>query len=88
MGNVLGLVITALPLLRDYFTKNKSLNTVTGGFLGAFAVILMQNAESVDQMISALQNQGQYGLIAGAVIAGLRTAVFVLNASKAPKNEQ
>lgn len=70
--------------LWQYFTKNKGLNTVTGaagGSLMTLVVLCMQTA-GYDQLITFLQNYGDSGLIAAAIIAGLRCAVLVYTASK------
>lgn len=86
MGNIITIIVTVLPLLRDYFTKNKGLNTVSGGVFGAFGVILVQaleqNTASVDQLITYVSNQGTYGIYAAAVVVALRTGVYFLAASK------
>jgi hypothetical protein len=84
---VFNLLITLLPLLKEYFTKNKGLNTVTGGFMGAFGVLLIQAIQGgeYDQFVAWLQSQGETGLLVGAVVAALRTLVLVYAASKAKK---
>lgn len=72
------------PQLYAYFTKNKGLNTVSGaagGSLLTLVVLGMQTA-GYDQLITFLQNYGESGLIAAAVMAGLRVAVQVYKASK------
>lgn len=83
MNGVLAVLAAIIPMLRDYFTKNAGLNTVSGGFLGAFMVIILQNQGQIDQIITWLQNQGEYGIIAGAFVAGLRVALVAYRAAKA-----
>jgi hypothetical protein len=82
----MGAFVPLIMALVQYFTKNGGLNTVSGGFLGAFGalfgVALAQTSE-VDQIITWLQNQGEYGLIAGAVVAGLRVALVAYRSAKA-----
>ncbi len=86
MNGILGLLALLGPQLWRYFTKNKGLNTATGGLVGGLLAItlqgFLQNEGSIDGAITWLQNQGEYGLIAGAAVAGLRTAVYVWQASR------
>lgn len=68
-----------------YFTKNGGLNTVSGGVLGSLITLLamgLQKTATVDQLITWLQNQGEYGLLGGAIVAGLRCSVLVYKASR------
>lgn len=86
MNTVVALIPTLIKLY-EYFTKNAGLNTVTGaagGSLLTLALLGMQTA-SYDQMITFLQNNGEYGLIAGAFFAALRIFVVVLVSSKPNK---
>lgn len=84
MNAIISILIAVIPLLRDYLTKNSGLNTVTGGVLGAFGVLLVQGLEqnqgSIDQIVTYLSNQGQYGVFVAAGIVALRAAVFFLRA--------
>jgi hypothetical protein len=84
VGAAINVFVTVLPMLKDYFTKNKGLNTVSGGFLGAFGVLVMQGMQSgnFDLAVSWVQNQGETGVIVGCMLVGLRTAVFAYNAIK------
>ncbi|MBR2691765.1 MAG: hypothetical protein IKE42_28250 [Aquamicrobium sp.] len=82
---ILNLAASLLLMLKEYFTKNAGMNTVSGGLLGSLLTLLMmglQDTAHMDQLITWLQNQGETGLIAAAVVAGLRTAVFLWSAGR------
>ena len=68
-----------------YFSKNGGLNTISGGFLGAFGalfgVALTQTSE-IDQLITWVMNQGENGLIAGSIIAAARVGLATYRAAK------
>jgi hypothetical protein len=86
MSGLFNLLAAVGPQLFQYFTKNKGLNTVSGGVLGSFLTLLVlafQQEGTINQIITFLQNQGEAGLIGGAVVAGLRVAVMAYAASKA-----
>lgn len=72
-----------VPQLIEYFTK-KPVNAVTGAAGGSLLTLVLLGMQSggFDQLITFLQNNGQYGLIAAAIMAGLRTAMLVYTASK------
>lgn len=76
--------IGIIAQLLAYFSKNKGLNTVSGGVLGAFGVLAVQAVErnqgSIDQVVTYLSNQGDIGLTVAAVIVGLRAVVYFLRA--------
>ncbi|NDD83382.1 hypothetical protein EBZ38_03755 [bacterium] len=85
MNAIISVILAVLPALRDYFTKNKGLNTVSGGLLGAFGVLAaqaLQNQGTVDAVVTTLQNQGELGVIVGGVIVALRVFVAYMDANK------
>jgi hypothetical protein len=85
--NTLVALTPVLIKLYEYFTKNAGLNTVTGAAGGSLLtlVLLGMQTATYDQMIAFLQNNGEYGIIAGAVFAALRMFVVVYVASKPNK---
>jgi C4-dicarboxylate transporter len=82
--NIVTLPLTGVTLLKGYFTKNAGMNSVTSGAAGAFgalAVLAAQNTGNIDQVITFLSNHGDTGLYVAAVIAVLRTFIFLVAGS-------
>lgn len=78
---IIQLLLVVLPKLKDYFTKNGGVNSVSGGFLGwllGVGTVAMTDTATVDQFITWLMHYGVYGLYAAGIVAGIRTAVFTV----------
>lgn len=83
--NIVTIALTVLTLLKNYFTKNAGMNSVTSGATGAFgalALLAYQNTGNIDAVITFLSNHGQTGLIVAGVIAALRTFIFAVAPTK------
>lgn len=80
--NIVSLLLAALPLLKQYFTKNAGMNSVTSGAVGVFgtlAVLASQNTANIDQAITFFSNYGKTGLYVAGAIAALRTFIFIVS---------
>lgn len=80
---IVPIVLSWIPQLVTYFTKTP-VNAVTGAAGGSLItlVLLGMNTAGYDQLITYLQNNGEYGLIAASAMAALRMGVMVYTASK------
>lgn len=83
MNLILAIFTVVIPQLIKYF-KERPVNAVTGAAGGSLITLVLMGMQtgSYDQAITFLQNNGDYGIIAAAVIAGLRAMVQVYSASK------
>lgn len=87
MNALLAFLAVALPELIKYFTKTP-VNAVTAGAGGSAVTLLLvglMQTGTYDQMLTFLQNYGEAGIIASALMAGLRTVMLVYTAAKPDK---
>ncbi len=96
MQNLIPTFIALGGELYRYFTKNAGVNSVSSGFIGAFLALainggltfekvvdLFVNSQAdIDRFITFLQNHGETGVIAGALVAGVRVSIMVFRAAK------
>lgn len=86
--NIVTVLLTVATLLKDYFTKNAGMNSVTSGAAGALgtvALLASQNTGNIDQAITFFSNYSSTGLYVAGAIAALRTFIFVVSPAK-PNN--
>lgn len=84
MSNLLPMLVAAAPQLIQYFKKTP-VNAVSAGAGGSALTLLLigfMQSGSYDQLVTFLQNYGEAGVIASAVMVALRAGVLVYTAAK------